>query len=87
MVTVDDLGGVAYLPLLLEDESGITHGNDWANGFLRGMEFGREDWTLLLEDEDHGGSLVAIFASANENTPIPKCDRIKIQSARTFGKL
>jgi len=31
--------------------------------------------------------LVAIFALANENNPIPKCDRIKIQSARTFGKL
>jgi uncharacterized protein len=61
--------GDVYLPLLLEDESGIAHGNDWANGFLRGMEFGREDWTLLLEDEDHGGSLVAIFALANENNP------------------
>jgi uncharacterized protein len=64
--------GDVYLPLLLEDESGITHGNDWANGFLRGMEFGREDWTLLLEDEDHGGSLVAIFALANENNPDPE---------------
>ena len=64
--------GDVYLPLLLEDESGIAHGNDWANGFLRGMEFGREDWTLLLEDEDHRGSLVAIFALANENNPDPE---------------
>ena len=64
--------GEVYLPLLLEDESGITHGNDWANGFLRGMEFGKEDWALLLEDEDHGGSLVAIFALANEHNPDPK---------------
>ena len=57
--------GEAYLPLLLEDESGIAHGNDWANGFLRGMEFGKEDWALLLDDEDYGGSLVAIFALAS----------------------
>jgi uncharacterized protein len=64
--------GEIYLPLLLEDESGITHGNDWANGFLRGMEFGKEDWALLLVDEDHGGSLVAIFALANEHNPDPK---------------
>ena len=64
--------GEVYLPLLLEDESGITHGNDWANGFLRGMEFGKEDWTLLLEDEDHGGSLVPIFALANEHNPDPE---------------
>ena len=61
-----------YLPLLLEDESGIAPANDWANGFLQGMEFGREDWTVLLEDEDHGGSLVAIFALANEHNPDPK---------------
>jgi uncharacterized protein len=61
-----------YLPLLLEDESGIAHGNDWANGFLRGMEFGKDDWDLLLDDEDHGGSLVAIFVLANEHNPDPK---------------
>ena len=64
--------GEVYLPLLLEDESGITHGNDWANGFLRGMEFGKDDWALLSDDEDHGGLLVAIFALANENNPDPE---------------
>lgn len=64
--------GEIYLPLLLEDESGITHANDWADGFLRGMEFGREDWALLLDDEDHGGLLVPIFALANEHNPDPK---------------
>lgn len=64
--------GEVYLPLLLEDESGIAHGNDWASGFMRGMEFGKDDWALLLDDEDHGGSLVAIFALANENNPDPK---------------
>jgi uncharacterized protein len=64
--------GEIYLPLLLEDESGIARGNDWADGFLRGMEFGREDWALLLNDEDHGGSLMPIFALANENNPDPE---------------
>ena len=64
--------GEVYLPLLFENESGITHGNDWAKGFLRGMEFGKEDWTLLLDDEDHGGSLIAIFALANEHNSNPE---------------
>ena len=64
--------GEIYLPLLLEDESGITHANDWANGFLRGMEFAKEDWAILLDDEDEGGSLVPIFALANEHNPNPK---------------
>jgi len=64
--------GEVYLPLLLEDESGITHGNGWTNGFLRGMAFGKEDWALLLEDEERGGSLVPIFALANEHNPDPE---------------
>src|SRR5258708_18953885 len=59
--------GEVYLPLLLEDESGIAHGNDWANGFLRGMEFGKEDWALLLDDEDYGRRLVPIFPVTNRN--------------------
>ena len=64
--------GEVYLPLLLEDDSGIAHGNDWANGFMSGMQFGKADWAALLDDEDHGGSLVAIFALANEHNPDPK---------------
>ena len=60
-----------YLPLLLEDESGIAYGNDWASGFLRGMEFGKDDWALLLDDEENGGSLIPIFALANEHNPDP----------------
>jgi uncharacterized protein len=58
-----------YLPLLLEEENGNTPANDWANGFLRGMEFGKEDWAFLLDDEDYGGSLIPIFALANEHNP------------------
>jgi uncharacterized protein len=71
--------GEIYLPLLLEDENGIAHGNDWANGFLRGMEFGKEDWAVLLDDEDQGGSLVAIFALANEHNPDPSMRPYKEQ--------
>ena len=60
-----------YLPLLLEDENGITHANDWANGFLRGMELRKEHWADLLDDEEHGGSLIPIFALAHENDSDP----------------
>ena len=69
---VDNLNsGEVYLPLLLEDEHGITYGNDWANGFLRGMELRKEYWADLIDDEEHGGSLVPIFALAHENSPDP----------------
>ena len=60
--------GEAYLPFLLEDENGISHANDWANGFLLGMEFRKTDWADILNDEQHGGWLVPIFALAHENS-------------------
>jgi uncharacterized protein len=64
--------GDIYVPLVMEDEEGIARGNDWANGFLRGMGLRREDWAPLLDDEDHGGCLVAIFALAHEHDPDPE---------------
>ena len=59
--------GEIYLPLLLEDENGIAHANDWAAGFLRGVELRKEDWAHLLHDEQHGGWLIPIFALAHEH--------------------
>jgi uncharacterized protein len=64
--------GEVFTPLLLEDEQGISLGNDWANGFLRGMELRREDWAPLLDDDENGGSLVPIFALAHEQDPDPE---------------
>jgi uncharacterized protein len=64
--------GNVYTPLLLEDDQGVAHGNDWANGFLRGMELRREDWGPLIDDEENGGSLVPIFALAHEHDPDPE---------------
>ena len=64
--------GDVFMPLLLEDEQGVALGNDWANGFLRGMGLRKEDWAPLVDDEDSGGSLVPIFALAHEHDPDPK---------------
>jgi len=64
--------GVVYTPLLLPDEGGVYRANDWANGFLRGMSLRKAEWSTLLEDEDHGGSLVPILTLAHENDPDPK---------------
>ena len=64
--------GEVFLPLLLEDENGISHANDWAKGFLRGMELRRTDWAVLLDDEKQGGCLVPIFVLAHENDPDPE---------------
>ena len=64
--------GDAFLPLLLEDQNGTSHANDWAKGFLRGMELRKTDWAALLNDEKHGGWIVPIFALAPNTTPILK---------------
>ena len=65
------LEGQEYLPLLQEDDAGVANGNDWANGFLRGMKLRRGSWKELLEDDQHGGSLVTIFLLAHEHDPDP----------------
>jgi uncharacterized protein len=64
--------GDVFTPVLLANTDGVFPGNDWADGFVRGMALRRENWTALFEDEDHGGSLVPIFALAHEHDPDPE---------------
>ena len=63
--------GRVYFPLMLEDDAGVANGNDWANGFLRGMKLRRDSWNELLDDEQHGGCLVPIFMLAHEHDSNP----------------
>lgn len=60
-----------YLPVLLQDHEEFALGNDWAKGFMRGMDLRPESWRELLEDEKRGGSLVPIMMLAHENDPDP----------------
>jgi len=60
-----------FLPVLLNDESGIARANDWATGFLRGMDMRRDSWLPLMNDDDHAGVLVPIMALAYEHHPDP----------------
>ena len=72
-VIVDTLqSGEVFLPLLLEDANGTTRANDWANGFLRGMDLRKSEWAVLLNDDKHGGWLVPILALAHEHDPDPE---------------
>ena len=60
-----------FLPVLLNDESGIARANDWATGFLRGMDMRRDSWLPLMNDDDHAGVLIPIMALAYEHHPDP----------------
>ena len=61
-----------FVPLLFEDDNGIAHGNDWANGFARGMEMRRNGWSKLFDDTEHAGALLPILALAHEHHPDPE---------------
>ena len=77
-VVADTLqSGDVYLPLLLEDDHGIAHANDWAQGFMRGIDLRREDWAELLDDEDHGAGSYRSWHWRMSTTPIRPCDLIR----------
>ncbi len=60
-----------YLPVLLEDEEGIVHGNDWAQGFIRGVQCRLYAWQELINSDEFGGPLVPIFMLVHEHDPDP----------------
>jgi uncharacterized protein len=64
--------GDVFTPVLLANEEGVFHGNDWASGFMRGMSLRQHNWVVLFDDEDHGGSLIPILALAHEHDPDPE---------------
>jgi uncharacterized protein len=61
-----------YVPLLLEDNNGVVPGNDWANGFMRGMHMRHDGWAELMDDEEHGGCLVPMMMLFHEHDEDPK---------------
>jgi len=60
-----------YLPVLLEDDAGVARANDWALGFMRGLQMRPQSWRELLESEEHGGPMVVIMLLAHEHDPDP----------------
>ncbi len=61
-----------YVPLLLEDEDGMAHGNDWALGFMRGMGMRHDGWAELVNDEEHGGCLIPMMMLCHEHDEDPE---------------
>ena len=59
----------AYFPIIFVDENGIKQGNDWATGFMKGIELGPDGWNELMQDEEHGGSIIPILMLYHEHHP------------------
>ena len=65
-------GDDVYWPILLEDEAGNVHANDWAQGFYQGMGLSGGGWDQLLHDDRHGGWLIPVLALVHEHDPDPE---------------
>lgn len=61
-----------YLPVLFEDEAGVVRANDWAHGFVRGMQARPGTWNDLLRSETEGGCLLPMLAFEHEHDPDPE---------------
>jgi uncharacterized protein len=64
--------GEIYLPILLVDEANLSRGNNWARGFVDGMDMRPALWRSLLESAEHRGAAFPILALAHENDPNPE---------------
>lgn len=60
-----------YEPILLQDDDGIAKGNDWAKGFMRGIEMREESWRLLIDDDNVAGLVVPMMMLSHEHDPDP----------------
>ena len=64
--------GDVYLPMLSEDENGVCQGNDWARGFMCGMDMRKAGWAELLVDEEYGGCMVPVMMLYHEHDEDPE---------------
>lgn len=60
-----------FLPILHLQETGKACGNDWANGFMKGVNLRIHSWQELFNDEENGGALIPILALHYENSSDP----------------
>ena len=74
-----------YVPLLLQDENGVAHGNDWARGFMRGMHMRHDGWAELMDDEKHGGCLIPMMMLCHEHDEDPEMRPEPINPAGLLG--
>jgi len=69
--------GDFFMPLLLEDEEGKAYGNNWADGFMHGVDLRKEAWRDILDDEEKFMWLAPILALVHEDDPDPELRTFK----------
>jgi uncharacterized protein len=61
-----------YVPVLMEDDEGIAHGNDWASGFMLGVEMRLDSWDPFFDHEAFADAISPILLLHHELDPDPK---------------
>ncbi|WP_225936435.1 MULTISPECIES: UPF0149 family protein [Burkholderiaceae] len=61
-----------YFPVLSLDASGAALANEWAFGFMSGVEMRHGSWHELFDDDDYAGALVPILMLCHEHDPDPE---------------
>ena len=64
--------GDIHVPQIFEDENGELHGNDWARGFMGGMQMRHDAWAELMNDKKYGGSLTPMMMLYHEHDEDPE---------------
>jgi uncharacterized protein len=59
--------GEIYRPVFLTDEDGHIHGNEWAQGFMQGVELRADQWAEVFTDQTLSDAIVPMLALAQEN--------------------
>lgn len=60
-----------YIPLLTGDGSGVPKANDWAHGFMRGVDLRRHSWQELLTQKEDIALILPIMILHHEHDADP----------------
>lgn len=58
-----------HLPLVFERDDRRPVGEDWARGFMDGVNMRRSSWAELILDEDEGGAILPMAVMSGEVEP------------------
>ena len=75
-----------FMPFLLEDDAGVAHANDWAQGFTRGMKLRREDGLTSLKTRTMRGCWCRSSRSRTNTILIHDCGRTRSRWMQSGGK-
>ena len=56
-----------YLPVLFENADGVAPGNDWAQGFIRGVRLRTDSWDEVIGSDETPGPIFPMLILAHEH--------------------